>query len=109
MVDIKRQENANNRDKISHCQCFHLRLALNHGSTDSLILQCMSDRPDANISKFVVKTLFIAISETFKYNIHRAIQEAYLIKRKDNKSYTEDLVIYEPAIDGHNILLTGRF
>ena len=41
----------NNRDEVSHCQRFHLRLGLDHGSTDSLILQCMSDRPVANISK----------------------------------------------------------
>ena len=27
LIDIKRQENANNRDKVSHCQRFHLRLA----------------------------------------------------------------------------------
>ena len=28
LIDIKRQENANNRDKVSHCQRFHSRLAL---------------------------------------------------------------------------------
>ena len=28
LIDIKRQEYANNRDKVSHCQRFHLRLAL---------------------------------------------------------------------------------
>ena len=27
LIDIKRQENANNRDEVSHCQRFHLRLA----------------------------------------------------------------------------------
>ena len=31
LIDIKRQEYANNRDKVSHCQRFHLRLALDHG------------------------------------------------------------------------------
>ena len=28
LIDIKRQEYANNRDKVFHCQRFHLRLAL---------------------------------------------------------------------------------
>ena len=32
----KRQEYANNRDKVSHCQRFHLMLALDHGSTETL-------------------------------------------------------------------------
>ena len=68
MVDIKRQENANNRDKISHCQCFHLRLALNHGSTDSLILQCMSDRPVANISKWSHLILWLVTEENIISN-----------------------------------------
>ena len=27
LIDIKRQEYANNRDEVSHCQRFHLRLA----------------------------------------------------------------------------------
>ena len=36
LIDIKRQEYANNRDKVSHCQRFHLRLALDHGSTETL-------------------------------------------------------------------------
>ena len=36
VIDIKRQEYANNRDKVSHCQGFHLRLALDHGSTETL-------------------------------------------------------------------------
>ena len=27
LIDIKRQEYANNRDIVSHCQRFHLRLA----------------------------------------------------------------------------------
>ena len=53
LIDIKRQEYANNRDKVSHCQRFHqvkvgFRSRINR---DSLILQCMSDRPVANISK----------------------------------------------------------
>ena len=33
LIDIKRQEYANNRDEVSHCQRFHLRLALDHVST----------------------------------------------------------------------------
>ena len=36
LIDIKRQEYANNRVKVSHCQRFHLRLALDHGSTETL-------------------------------------------------------------------------
>ena len=36
LIDIKRQEYANNRDKLSHCQRFHLRLALDHGSTKTV-------------------------------------------------------------------------
>ena len=32
LIDIKRQEYASNRDEVSHCQRFHLRLALDHGS-----------------------------------------------------------------------------
>ena len=36
LIDIKRQEYANNRDKVSHCQRFHLRLTLDHGSTETL-------------------------------------------------------------------------
>ena len=28
LIDIKRQEYANNRDEVSHCQRFHLRLAV---------------------------------------------------------------------------------
>ena len=36
LIDIKRQEYANNRDKVSHCQSFHLRLALDHGSPGTL-------------------------------------------------------------------------
>ena len=32
LIDIKRQEYANNRDKVSHCQRFHLRLDLDQGS-----------------------------------------------------------------------------
>ena len=36
LIDIKRQEYFNNRDKVSHCQRFHLRLALDHGSTETL-------------------------------------------------------------------------
>ena len=36
LIDIKRQEYANNRDKVSHRQRFHLRLALDHGSTETL-------------------------------------------------------------------------
>ena len=51
LIDIKRQEYANNKNKVSHCQRFHLRLALGQGSKETLILQCMSDRPVANISK----------------------------------------------------------
>ena len=26
LIDIKRQEYANNRDEVSHCQRFHLRI-----------------------------------------------------------------------------------
>ena len=36
LIDIKRQEYANNRDEVSHCERFHLRLALDHGSTETL-------------------------------------------------------------------------
>ena len=36
LIDIKRQEYAKIRDKVSHCQRFHLRLALDHGSTGTL-------------------------------------------------------------------------
>ena len=36
LIDIKRQEYANNRDKVSHCQSFYLRLALDHGSSETL-------------------------------------------------------------------------
>ena len=36
LIDIKRQEYVNNRDKVSHCERFHLRLALDHGSTETL-------------------------------------------------------------------------
>ena len=36
LIDVKRQEYANNRDKFSHCQRFHLRLALVHGPTEAL-------------------------------------------------------------------------
>ena len=36
LIDIKRQEYANNRDEVSHRQRFHLRLALDHGSTKAL-------------------------------------------------------------------------
>ena len=50
-IYVKQKEYVNNRDEVSHCQRFHLRLALDHGSTETLILQCMSDRPDTNISK----------------------------------------------------------
>ena len=35
LIDIKRQEYAN-RDEVSHCQRFHLWLALDHGSTETL-------------------------------------------------------------------------
>ena len=33
LIDIKRQEYANNRDEISHCQCFHLRWLITVSST----------------------------------------------------------------------------
>ena len=36
LIGMKRQECANNRDEVSHCQRFHLRLALEHGSTETL-------------------------------------------------------------------------
>ena len=36
LIDIKRQEYANNTDEVSHCQRFHLRLALDLGSTKTL-------------------------------------------------------------------------
>ena len=36
LTGIKRQEYANNKDKVSHCQRFLLRLALDHGSTETL-------------------------------------------------------------------------
>ena len=31
LIDIKRQKYANNRDDVSLCQRFHLRLTLDHG------------------------------------------------------------------------------
>ena len=31
LIDIKREEYANNRDEVSHWQRFHLRRALDHG------------------------------------------------------------------------------
>ena len=34
LIDTKRQEYGNNRDEV--CQRFHLRLALDHGSTETL-------------------------------------------------------------------------
>ena len=43
LIDIKRQEYANNRDEVSHCQRFHLRLAtfrmLQHTSSEVIIFQ----------------------------------------------------------------------
>ena len=36
LIDIKRQEYTNDRDKVSHCQSFHLRLALEQGSKETL-------------------------------------------------------------------------
>ena len=51
LIDIKRQEYANNRDEVSHCQRFHLTGFRSRINKDSLIFQCMSDRPVANISK----------------------------------------------------------
>ena len=41
------QRNLASKEKVSHCQRFHSRQAVNHESTVSFILQCMSDRPDA--------------------------------------------------------------
>ena len=36
LIDTKRQEYANNKDKVSHYQRLHLKLALDHGSTETL-------------------------------------------------------------------------
>ena len=34
-IYIKQKEYANNRDEVSHCLRFHLRLALDHGPTEN--------------------------------------------------------------------------
>ena len=87
MIDIKRQEYANNRDKVSHCQRFHFKVGLRSRiNRDSLILQYMPDRPVANISKWshlilwLVKKTWSAIADSWQFVV-RALKCSVFLSR----------------------------
>ena len=88
LIDIKRQEYANNWDKVSHCQRFHFKVGLRSRiNRDSLILQCMSDRPVANIiSKWshlipwLVKKTWSAITDSWQFVV-RALKCSVFLSR----------------------------